>query len=188
MGYLSLLLIALMSVRTTAQGEHDGHRRLSTKIHKKKMLLEHNIARCIHDTAPLKWSKSLANSSMEYAMYLAENMCGSLKHSERDGIGENLYTCGAYGSNVDPDSPCYTPERVMEGWYYEEVSNLGGHMTQVVWASTTKVGCGRATCIDGQFHTDMIVCQYMEGGNNGDSSQVKPATKSKEECMEELSV
>ena len=36
-----------------------------------------------------------------------------------------------------------------------------GHYTQVVWAATTKLGCGMATCGD----TQVWVCNYDPQGN-----------------------
>ena len=39
--------------------------------------------------------------------------------------------------------------------------NAVGHFTQVVWKSTTKVGCGFSTCGD----NDLLVCNYSPAGN-----------------------
>jgi len=40
-----------------------------------------------------------------------------------------------------------------------------GHYTQVVWAETTKVGCGLVTYKEGGMFKEIIVCNYAKGGN-----------------------
>ncbi|CAM9930371.1 unnamed protein product [Discosporangium mesarthrocarpum] len=179
---LLLVLCAVLFWGQSKAQEERRSRRLSTKIKKTKMLEQHNIVRCMHGSAPLKWNRKLARQAKRYAKHLASTQCGKLDHSAALDYGENLYYCGAYGGSVDPDSPCYNPEEVMHSWYDEEVSYLGGHMTQVVWDETTKLGCGRDSCSKNGWHYDMIVCQYKVKGNNGDASQVKDIVKSREQC------
>uniref|UniRef100_A0A1I8GPZ2 SCP domain-containing protein n=1 Tax=Macrostomum lignano TaxID=282301 RepID=A0A1I8GPZ2_9PLAT len=41
-------------------------------------------------------------------------------------------------------------------------SKVCGHYTQVVWAKTTRVGCGVARCGRYPYH---VVCNYATGGN-----------------------
>jgi len=41
-----------------------------------------------------------------------------------------------------------------------------GHYTQIVWADTTKVGCGIHTC-PGLTYGSSVVCNYAPGGNIG---------------------
>lgn len=45
--------------------------------------------------------------------------------------------------------------------YSGSYSPATGHWTQVVWKSTTAVGCGAARCSFGSF----VVCRYSPPGN-----------------------
>lgn len=40
-------------------------------------------------------------------------------------------------------------------------SHATGHFTQVAWASTARVGCGKRSCANGA----LIVCHYAPAGN-----------------------
>lgn len=62
----------------------------------------------------------------------------------------------------------------MDDWYAEEAdydyNNPGfsmatGHFTQVVWKSSTEVGCGVAQTQNGSFTVVYVVCQYTPPGN-----------------------
>eukprot|EP00961_Rhodomonas_salina_P022602 303698-Rhodomonas_salina.1 len=55
-----------------------------------------------------------------------------------------------------------------------------GHFTQVVWKGSTKLGCGSASCANGQI----VVCQYDPTGNfiGQYSANVDEPTKTATEC------
>ena len=68
-----------------------------------------------------------------------------------------------------------TPEQVVDYWggevqWYDYTTNscnaptgkYCGHYTQVVWASTTEVGCAMAVCPDS---AQIWTCQYRPAGN-----------------------
>lgn len=40
-----------------------------------------------------------------------------------------------------------------------------GHYTQVVWAKTTLIGCGRMTYKDKGWNKHYVVCNYGPSGN-----------------------
>lgn len=118
------------------------------------VLAKHNALRALHCAPALRWDASLAATAQASA-----NRC-VFQHS-KNGFGENL----AMGT-----SGAYPPESQVQLWY-DEFKNYDfakpvfgpntGHFTQVVWRSTTAVGCGLAKC-QGQ---DLLVCNYSPPGN-----------------------
>ncbi|CAM9799761.1 unnamed protein product [Scytosiphon promiscuus] len=129
-------------------------------------LLElHNEARCMHNADPLTWSDAVANSAALHAETL-EDSCSELFHSDSEdrlGYGENLYVC--WGSDT-----CYSHEKAMTTLYNEEVESdtvaeYGGHATQILWKSTTALGCVFAECTHGNTPYTYLICQYDPVGN-----------------------
>jgi Cysteine-rich secretory protein family len=133
------------------------------------LLNAQNRARLAYGSLPLSWSDELAASAMAYARILAkENRFG---HDPQKGAkirqGENLWmgTRGAFDyatmvvSWVD-ERKDFKPGR------FPDVSRTGnwgvvGHYTQIVWPTTTSVGCALASNAD----DDYLVCRYLPAGN-----------------------
>jgi len=53
-----------------------------------------------------------------------------------------------------------------------------GHFTQVVWSTTTEIGCGLVDCPVGTamqgYRSQFLVCQYNPGGNSAGSHPLDP--------------
>ena len=127
-----------------------------------KLLVDsHNHYRQELDLPPLTWSDELAASAQAWADELARSK--SFKHSNTQH-GENLWigTAGAYTQkdmvdNWGSEKQYYVHET------YPKVAPSGvvGHYTQIIWRTTSKVGCGIAT-FSGQ---EVLACQYDPPGN-----------------------
>jgi pathogenesis-related protein 1 len=123
----------------------------------------HNVQRARVGVPPLLWDPALAQVSADWLDHLALNRGCALEHDWSSPLGENL----AWNSGFDS-----TPCRVVEGWAAEEAdydlatnSCSGedcGHWTQLVWSTSTHVGCAVRSCRDG---AEAWMCNYDPPGN-----------------------
>ena len=121
------------------------------------MLAEHNAKRELHKNTPdLTWSESLAS----YAQNYADNY---------DCSGNLVHSGGPHGENL---AVGYGTTGAVDAWYNEisqyDYSNPGfssnsGHFTQLVWKSTSQVGCGVKAC--GGVWGAYVICSYDPAGN-----------------------
>ncbi|GIL92988.1 hypothetical protein Vretimale_15487 [Volvox reticuliferus] len=136
-----------------------------------------NTYRARHQAPPLTWNEQLARDSTAYAKVLAANNC-QLRHMT---YGENLMQETSYPK---PDMSCLS---AIQGWYSEVFMydfnsrypftenwpRKTGHFSQLVWKSSSKVGCGAAVAsldvtLFGRVYAGgckVIVCRYLEYGN-----------------------
>ena len=133
-----------------------------------RILAAHNVARAEAGVAPLTWDPALGDAAARYAAFLA--LTNSFQHSNRSqraGTGENLWM-GTRGR--------FSYESMVGRWagersdfvpgMFPSVSRSGnwenvGHYTQMVWPTTTRVGCAVAT----NAWNDFLVCRYSPAGN-----------------------
>jgi pathogenesis-related protein 1 len=121
---------------------------------------EHNDARAKVGVGPLEWSNEIGAYAQEWANHLAANGC-QLAHRSN----------GLYGENLFWRMPATTADVVVASWVaesadYDAANNTCaaqtcGHYTQVIWANTSKLGCGVASCGTAQIW----VCNYDPRGN-----------------------
>ena len=132
-----------------------------------RMLAAHNAERLAVGHSPLQWDDRLAADAASYGPTLAA--LGRLVHSPREarpGQSENL-AMASHGT--------MTPEQLVDLWSREKrllqpglfpsVSRTGnwadvGHYTQMVWPSTTRVGCAIQV-----GSMDILICRYSPKGN-----------------------
>src|SRR5262249_10081181 len=107
----------------------------------------HNTVRAQASPAPaapmqkLSWSSTIAGTAQAYA-----NKC-MFQHSGGK-YGENLFA--EFGS--DSSAADVVASWASESAHYHYATNtcdsgqVCGHYTQLVWASTARFGCGKATC------------------------------------------
>ena len=156
-------VLALLAILIAAHGETASATSFATRI-----LAAHNAERAAVKVPDLTWSDTLAVHAAVWAAEMAKT--GTYQHSAkttRPGEGESLWvgTAGAF-----------SPEEMVGAWAAEKQffqngnfpnvattgqSQIPGHYTQIVWRSTTAVGCALATG-NGR---DILVCRYSPAGN-----------------------
>lgn len=125
----------------------------------------HNAARGRYGRVPLVWDHALAKDAQGWANHLAKTE--TFEHSTVKGQGENLWM---------GTTKAYPASRMVQSWVDEEyylksgtfpdISTSGdwtdaGHVTQILWPSTTHVGCAKAS----SARHDYLVCRYTPPGN-----------------------
>ncbi|KAH9899635.1 CAP domain-containing protein [Cubamyces lactineus] len=120
----------------------------------------HNIVRNLVNAPPLTWSDDLASKARSYAA-----RC-ELKHSggANGPVGENL---AAATGTFDVNSAVKL--FVQDARQFHTVPFTFSHFTQVIWKSTTQLGCGSALCDnifpDQDGKATYHVCLYDPVGN-----------------------
>lgn len=109
------------------------------------------------------WSDTVAASAQTWANNLAANDNCGLQHESQNTYGENL----AMGTNLTPAQAVglWAQEKSLYTWsptYSMADFDAGsGHYTQLVWRTSTQVGCGSATC----GRNVVISCRFSPPGN-----------------------
>lgn len=159
---LLVAILALTELPAAANAQQDANSQQA-------YLGPHNAARSAVGVPPLMWNATLENYARNYANSQRGN-CQALIHS-MGPYGENLYW--GYDSRQRK-----TAKDAVASWVNEKVDynkqtgkcNPGkvcGHYTQIVWKSTTQVGCASVVCND-QFKSNYFICSYSPAGNVGD--------------------
>jgi hypothetical protein len=143
----------------------------------------HNTARHRFGVAPLAWSPVLAAQALQHAQYMAST--GIYGHDQTPGRrkkqGENLWRgqrglfsydvmVGVMVDEARHFRPGAFPNNSATG-NWSDVA----HYTQIVWPTTTEVGCALASSAT----TDYFVCRYSPTGNKDGvvlASGQRPAT------------
>jgi len=110
-----------------------------------RLLAEHNKERAAVGAPPLQWDATLAAHAASYGPVLAG--LRRLVHSPREGRpGER--------ENLEPDSYLFPGTSRTGNW--EDIA----HYTQIVWPTTTYVGCAVYSA-----DWDYLICRYSPPGN-----------------------
>ena len=139
------------------------------RINPAEIVAAHNRWRAEVGVQPISYSDEVAASAQAWADNLKTTRNCHLQHSSGPN-GENLYWAGAWSNGPAQDIKSADPVNswASEKKDYDYASNqcapgaVCGHYTQVVWANSTKVGCGMALCPD---NTQVWACQYAPAGN-----------------------
>ena len=133
------------------------------------VLNAHNQARYRFGVPPLAWSDQLAAEAMSHAQFMAQT--GAFHHDQTPGrrkkAGENLWRgqrglfsydvmIGVMIQEAQNFRPGVFPDNSRTGEWHDVA-----HFTQIVWPTTTSVGCALASSAT----TDYFVCRYSPTGN-----------------------
>ena len=129
----------------------------------------HNQARRNFGVMPVQWSDELAAGAMVHAQYMAAT--GNYGHDRTPGrrkkSGENLWRGQRGLFSYDTMVRVMVEEaRNFRPGAFPDNSRTGNwsdvaHFTQIVWPTTTHVGCALAS----SAATDYFVCRYSPTGN-----------------------
>lgn len=118
----------------------------------KDILDAHNSRRSKHSAPALSWSDELAS----YAQNMADKYtCGSSLQHSGGKYGENLAV--GYGGGEATVKAWYDEG---EGYDYSSATTFN-HFTQVIWKSSTELGCAKKDCNGSPY----VVCEYSPAGN-----------------------
>ncbi|KAL2106401.1 hypothetical protein VUR80DRAFT_6784 [Thermomyces stellatus] len=138
----------------------------------------HNAHRANHSCDQVEWDSNLAERAQELA--------DSCSYGHDTSIGD-----GGYGQNIAMGAESNfaltegqaAARAITRQWYnneFELYPNYGGepdwssfeewgHLTQILWAKTTKIGCAIALCNNSELASGMevyfVVCNYEPAGN-----------------------
>ncbi|WP_079247070.1 CAP domain-containing protein [Sphingomonas turrisvirgatae] len=155
--------------RVTEPRAFEGNAPRGAPLLRRAMLTLHNAARASVRAPELAWDEGLARDAQAYARDLAQRSVFEHSRQPRGNPpqGENLWmgTRGAY--RYDEMAQHWIDEQrffinnaipnVSRSGRFEDV----GHYTQIIWRSTTRVGCGFAS----NRRDDYLVCRYTPAGN-----------------------
>jgi pathogenesis-related protein 1 len=147
------------------------------EIDSAEMIAAHNKWRAEAGvTEKLSYSPVLAEAAQTWVDDLMRNHHCQMRHSKSDGqYGENLYWASAVTwSDGRKEFQPVSSRDVVNSWGSEKLDydyahnrctpgEMCGHYTQVVWRSTTTVGCAMAVCED--TREQVWACRYQPAGN-----------------------
>lgn len=133
------------------------------------VLAAHNQARSQFGVSALSWNDELAAGALAHAQYMAAT--GIYGHDQTPGrrqkTGENIWRGqrGLFSYDVMIGTMVAEAQLFRPGVFPDNSANGNwhsvAHYTQIVWPTTTEVGCAVAPSAT----TDYLVCRYAPTGN-----------------------
>lgn len=125
-----------------------------------------NVSPAANPALPaMQWDESVAAIAQAHA-----DRC-LFSHSGNPDLGENIYATFAW-SDAEEDAALYWAQEVTNYSYTSNSCAAGqqcGHYTQMVWRSSTHLGCGIRQCNSGSpwgaGEWTVVVCNYSPPGN-----------------------
>ncbi len=132
-----------------------------TPAQKQEFIDAHNRWRADVGVPPLKWNENLENYAAEWAVINGKKGC-KMVHRDKSPYGENLYWSS--GMSFSPKGSVDSWGSEIKDYNHEPVGQekaMVGHYTQIVWRTTTEVGCAAFKCGSAL----LVVCNYNPPGN-----------------------
>jgi pathogenesis-related protein 1 len=133
----------------------------------------HNAVRAGVGVGPLAWDGALAATAAAWAATCTDTVApaGLLDHNPGRSSGHPWYV----GENIYASTGAATASGAVASWASEvadytyatnscAAGKVCGHYTQLVWSTTTRVGCAKHDC-PALLYRSTIVCDYGPGGN-----------------------
>ena len=166
---LALLIASSASAATLPSPIWPAPADRSEPLLRQTVLNAHNLARDRFGVPALAWSDELAIGAMAHAEYMVQT--GIYGHDQTPGrrkkAGENLWRGqrGVFSYDVMIGVMIDEARNFRPG-VFPDNSRTGdwsqvAHYTQIVWPTTTEVGCALASSAT----TDYFVCRYAPTGN-----------------------
>lgn len=162
---LTLLIVCLGAVNAWA-----------SDVDSAAIVAAHNKWRAQVGVGELTYSTELEVSAQAWADNLKQTNHCQMRHSKPEGqYGENLFWSSAMmWSDGRRELMSVPVDEVVDSWGNErrdynyaknscKPGKMCGHYTQLVWKTSTRVGCAKAVCEDSQ--EQVWVCQYQPAGN-----------------------
>ena len=174
------------------------------------VLAQHNVYRCMHGVQHLVWDMAVAAKAQEWAdTHSGFHSTWQFRTTDDGYYGENWAS-----EEISENAPLFQGTTLVDhvkDWYSEiercdgpngygttlkvrnEAGQPVGHYTQLVWSTTTRLGCGKSWAAilypqapeRGYVNSTWHVCMYAEGGNEPGlfESKVLSPTKTEAECQ-----
>ncbi|WCJ42401.1 Pathogenesis-related protein 1 [Euphorbia peplus] len=161
-----LILTTIININfTTSQSPDSLANRQKEKLYwstASQFLGPQNAARATLRMRPLKWDSRLAKYAHSYASQRRYDC--ELRHSNGP-FGENIFWGSGSGWSPAQAAATWISERKWYNYWSNSCSGKEecGHYTQIVWKSTSRVGCAKVTCSGGRGV--FMICNYDPPGN-----------------------
>ena len=155
------IIVAILTLVIPSVYPQKGSLIQLTPEQKQEFIKAHNKWRTDVGSPSIKWNNVLEDYAGNWATSMGKKGC-KMKHRPNNKYGENLY----WSSGL-PLSPKFVVDdwgsgiKDYKGEVFGESKGVVGHYTQVVWRTTTEVGCAVYKC----SNELLVVCNYNPSGN-----------------------
>ncbi|CZT14861.1 uncharacterized protein RCC_00796 [Ramularia collo-cygni] len=171
---LAISALAAAALAMPQRRQEESTSDIRTLTYNETVVFHHNLHRANHSSVNITWDEDLASTAQKIA-----DICNFEHNMTVDG--------GNYGQNLAVGMPAENISYVISDLFYNleaplfadnynmaqppiEDSFAWGHFTQLVWNSTTRVGCATQHCTSGVENAigispHLTVCNYKSAGN-----------------------